>query len=175
MHVTALQDRCIAKEGVVTRVRKHNAHLMNEQGQYRDAVRTLNKELKEVREKLVEADRQSDKLKEEVTVLEQRLQTAGADAVRDFKASQSFIDSCAGYYGTGFDDCLKQVALAFPELDLSGITMDDGEDGPSHSAATPEADGVVVLTQPAANPPTPAFVDVEDHQADENPADGSAP
>ena len=175
MHVTALQDRCIAKEGVVTRVRKHNAHLMNEQGQYRDAVRTLNKELKEVKEKLVEADRQSDKLNEEVTVLEQRLQTVRADAVRDFKASQSFIDSCAGYYGTGFDDCLKQVASAFLGLDLSGITMDDGEDGPSHSGTTPEADGVVVLAQPAANTPTPAFVDVEDHQADENPADGSAP
>ena len=175
MHVTALQDRCIAKEGVVTRVRRHNAHLMEEQGQYKEAVRTLNKELKEVREKLVEANRQSDKLKGEVTVLEQRLQTAGADAVRDFKASQSFIDSCVGYYGTGFDDCLKQVASAFPELDLSGITMDDGEDGPSHSAATPEADGVVVLAQPAANLPTPAFVDVEDHQADGNPADSSAP
>ena len=86
-----------------------------------------------------------------------------------------FIDSCAGYYGTGFDDCLKQVALAFPGLDLSRITMNDGEDGPSHSAATPEADGVVVLAQPAANPQTPAFVDVEDHQADGNPADGSAP
>ena len=57
MHVTALQDRCIAKEGVVTRVRKHNAHLMNEQGQHKDVVRTLNQELKEVREKLGEADR----------------------------------------------------------------------------------------------------------------------
>ena len=110
-----------------------------------------------------------------MTVLEQRLQTAGVDTVRDFKASQLFIDSCAGYYGTGFDDCLKQVASAFPGLDLSGITMDDGEDGPLHSAATQEADGVVVLAQPAANPPTPAFVDVEDHQADGNPADGSAP
>ena len=175
MHVTALQDRCIAKEGVVTRVRKHNAHLMNEQGQYKDVVRTLNKELKEVREKLGEADRQSDKLKEEVMVLGQRVQTAGVDVVQDFKASQSFIDSCAGYYGTGFDDCLKQVVSAFPGLDLSGITTDDGDDGPSHSAATPEADGVVVLAQPAANPPTPAFVDVEDHQADGNPANGSAP
>ena len=116
MHVTALQDRCIAKEGVVTRVRKHNAHLMEEQGQYKEAVRMLNRELKEVREKLEEAGRQSEKLKGEVTVLEQRLQTARADAVRDFKASQSFIDSCAGYYGTGFDDCLKQVASAFPGL-----------------------------------------------------------
>ena len=180
MRVTALQDRCIAKEGVVTRVRKHNAHLMNEQGQYKDAVRTLNQELKEVREKLGEAGRQNDKLKEEVTALGQRVQTAGADAVRDFKASQSFIDSCAGYYGTGFNDCLKQVASAFPELDLFGITMDDGDNGPSHSAPTPEADGVVILAQPAANPPTPVsnfpgvFVDVEDQQADGNPADDSA-
>ena len=73
MHVTALQDCCIAKEGVVARVRRHNTHLMEEQGQYKEAVRTLNKELKEVREKLVEVGRQSDKLKGEMTVLEQRL------------------------------------------------------------------------------------------------------
>ena len=180
MRVTALQDHCIAKEGVVTRVRKHNAHLMNEQGQYKGAVRTLNQELKEVREKLWETGRQNDKLKEEVTALGQRVQTVGADAVRDFKASQSFIDSCARYYGTGFDDCLKQVASAFPDLDLSGITMDDGNDGPSHSTPTPEADGVVILTQPAANPPTPVssipavLVDIEDQQADGSPADDSA-
>ena len=60
MRVTALQDRCVAKESVVSRVRKHNANLMNEQGQYKDVVRTLNQELKEVREKLKEADRQND-------------------------------------------------------------------------------------------------------------------
>ena len=57
MHVIALQDRCVAKEGVVTWVRKHNANLMNEQGQYKEAVRTLNQELKEVRGKLEEVDR----------------------------------------------------------------------------------------------------------------------
>ena len=54
-----------------------------------------------------------------MTDLGQKVQMVGADAVRDFKATQSFIDSCAEYYGTGFDDCLKQVASAFPELDLS--------------------------------------------------------
>ena len=86
-----------------------------------------------------------------------------------------FIDSCAGYYGTGFDDCLKQVASAFPGLDLSGITMDDREDDPSQPTAPLEADSVVVLAQPAANPPTPVVVDVEDRQADGNLADGSAP
>ena len=30
MRVKALEDRCVAKEGVVDRVRKHNANLMNE-------------------------------------------------------------------------------------------------------------------------------------------------
>ena len=77
MRVKALQDRCVAKEGVVTRVRKHNANLMNQQAQYKDDVRTLNLELKEVREKLVEANHQNDKLQEEVTDLGQKLQTAG--------------------------------------------------------------------------------------------------
>ena len=55
--VKALQDRCVAKEGVVTRDQKHNTNLMNELRQYKDAICTLNQELKEVREKLVEADR----------------------------------------------------------------------------------------------------------------------
>ena len=54
---------------------------MNEQGQYKDVVRTLNQELKEVREKLTEANRQNEKLKEEVTDLGQRVQTAGIDTV----------------------------------------------------------------------------------------------
>ena len=105
----------------------------------------------------------------------EKLQTAGANAIRDFKVSQSFIDSCAGYYGTGFNDCLRQVASAFPELDLSGITMDDGDDGSPQPNPTPEHDDSVVLAQPAANPAasdSPAvIVDIEDHQADGNPAD----
>ena len=152
---------------------------MNQQAQYKDAIRTLNLELKEVREKLVEVSRQNDKLQEEVTDLGQKLQMAGADAIRDFKATQSFIDSCAEYYGTGFDVCLQQVVSAFPELDLSGITMDDGDDGSSLPNPTPEPDGVVVLAQPAANPSTSktpaATLNVEDQQADGNPADAVAP
>ena len=100
---------------------------MNEQGQYKDAMRTFNKEVKELREKLVEASSEKQKLQEEVTTLQEKAKTVGADAVQKFKTSQSFIDSCADYYGTGFDDCLKQVAsacLGFLELDLFGISMD---------------------------------------------------
>ena len=149
-----------------------------------EAIRTLNKELKEVREKLEESEHQKQKLQEEVTSLREKVETAGTDAVQKFKASQLFIDSCADYYGTGFDDCLKQVVLAFPELDLSKITIyapepttpigeivTDDDDGSPKSQPSPKDDGVVVLAQPAANsPPAPVSktpvvaVDVDDSQ-----------
>ena len=146
---------------------------MNQQAQYKDAVRTLNKELQEVKKKLTEVSNQNDKLQEEVTALGEKLQMAGADAIRDFKVSQSFINSCGEYYGTGFEDCLQQVASAYLELDLSGITMDDGDD--SLRQPTPRRDDSVVLAQPAANPAVSdspaAIVDVEDHRTDGKDAD----
>ena len=76
--------------------------------------------------------------------MREKAETAGIDAVQKFKTSQSFIDSCADYYGTGFDDCLKQVALAYSELDLSGISMDAPEPvTPARDVAT-ENDDVVL-------------------------------
>ena len=53
--VKALQDRCVPNEGVVTRVRKYNSNLLDQQKQYKEAFRTLNVKLKEMREKLERA------------------------------------------------------------------------------------------------------------------------
>ena len=125
---------------------------MNEQGQYKEAVRTLNKEVKEVKGKLEEADRQKQKLLEEVMTLREKVETVRTDAVQKFKTSQLFIDS-----------------YAFPELDLLKIIMDapkpttpvrnvitDDDDGSPKSQLPPKDDGSVVLAQPAVNPsPTP--------------------
>ena len=168
VRVKALQDHCIAKEGVVTRVRKHNATLMNEQGQYKEAMHTFNKEVKELKEKMVEAGSQKQKLQEEVTALQEKVETAGTDAVQKFKTSQSFIDSCVDYYGTRFDNCFKQVTSAFLELDLSEISMDvpepvtparnfvaDDDEGIPESQPSPKVDDSVVLAQPAITPPAP--------------------
>ena len=80
---------------------------MNEQGQYKEAMHTFNQEVKELREKLVEAGSQKQKFQEEVTALQEKVEIARTDVVQKFKASQLFIDSCIDYYGTGFDDCLK--------------------------------------------------------------------
>ena len=128
----------------------------------------FNKEVKELREKLAEAGSEKQKFQEEVTALQEKAKTARTDAVQKFKTSQSFIDSCADYYSTGFDDCLKQVALTFPELDLFGISMDAPEPvTPTRDVATedddivlesqplPLVDGGVVLAQPVVTPPAP--------------------
>ena len=100
--------------------------------------------------------------------MQEKVETAGTDAVQKFKVSQLFIDSCANYYGTGFDDYLKQVTSAFPKLDLFGISMDapepvtparnivtDDDDGVPESQPSSKVDGNVVLAQPAITPPAP--------------------
>ena len=100
--------------------------------------------------------------------LQEKVETVGTDAVQRFKTSQSFIDSCADYYGTGFEDCLKQVASAFLELDLSGISMDalepvtptrdvatEDDDVVLESQPSPMVDGGVVLAQATITPPAP--------------------
>ena len=44
-------------------------------------MRTFNKEVKELREKLVEAGSQKQKFQEEVTALREKVETAGIDAI----------------------------------------------------------------------------------------------
>ena len=56
----ALQHRCVA-EGVISRLRKRNETLTNKQDQYKEALRTLNKEVTELNEKLKEEIRQREK------------------------------------------------------------------------------------------------------------------
>ena len=80
--------------------------------------------------------------------MREKAETVGTDTVQKFKTSQSFIDSCADYYGTGFDDCLKQVASAFPELDLSGISMDAPKPVTLARDVATEDDDVVLESQP---------------------------
>ena len=129
-------------------------------------MRTFNQEVKELKGKLEEVDCQKQKLQEEMTALREKAKTAGTHAVQKFKTLQLFIDYCADYYNIGFDDCLKQVASAFLELDLLEISMDapkpvttarnvitDNDDSIPKSQLPPRADDGVVLAQPAVTPP----------------------
>ena len=55
MRMKVLQDRSITQEGVISHLRKHNETLTNEQEQYKEALRTLNKEVMTLIENLEEA------------------------------------------------------------------------------------------------------------------------
>ena len=67
-----------------------------------------------MREKLEEEGHQKKKEKEAKETMEKELaaflsqvETAKADAVKEFRASQTFVDSCADYHGDEFEDFLK--------------------------------------------------------------------
>ena len=53
----ALQVKGVANEGVIARQEKRIKNLTDGQDQYKDALRTLNKEVKELKEKLEEEGR----------------------------------------------------------------------------------------------------------------------
>ena len=107
------------------------------------------------------------------------MEKAGVDTVMEFKTSQSFVDSYAEYYGTRFEDCLKQVASSYLDLDLFRIIVDDpmpstlasntvvGESNDSTKSDLPPKDNGVVLAQPTVDPPVTTsnpsieFLDVE--------------
>ena len=107
-----------------------------------------------------------------------QVEMAKANVVKEFRASQTFVDYCAKYYGNGFKDCLKQVKSVYPHLDLSKVSMNaplpstpasdatlEEDDEFTKPEANPEDDGVVlaqptvvdkpvVLLTPSANTPT---------------------
>ena len=67
-----------------------------------------------MREKLEEEGHQKKKeqeaketMEKELAALLSQVETAKADAVKEFRASQTFVDSCADYYGDEFEDFLK--------------------------------------------------------------------
>ena len=169
----ALQDRSVAQEGVINRLHKRNETLTNEQEQYKGALHMLNNEVMTLNEMLKEEAHHLEKAQEEKTNLEAELtaiygqvETARADAITEFKASQPFINAYAVYYGDGFEDYLKQVRSFYPNLDLSKVTIDDPLpttparsdivseeiDDYIKSEWDPKDDGVVI-TQPAVEGP----------------------
>ena len=132
VHMKALQDRGVAKEGMIARLHKCIELLTDEEEQYKGAIHSLNEEVKDLKGKLEEEGRQrmseqeaKEKVEKELAALLEQVELARADAVNKYKASQPFIDFCGGYYGKGFEDCLKQVKSLYPHLDFSTVTVDE--------------------------------------------------
>ena len=168
----ALQVKCVANEGVIARQQMCIKNMTNWQEQYKSALRSFNQEVKELKEKLEEEGRQQKKdleaketAEKELATLLGQVETAKTDAVKEFKDSQAFVDSCAEYYGVGFEDCLKQVKSNYPDLDLAKVSMDApmpttpvGDAVPEETDDSTESnqdtqDDNIILAQPPLNPP----------------------
>ena len=193
----ALQDRGVAKEGMIARLHKCIELLTDEEEQYKGAIHSLNEEVKDLKGKLEEEARQreseqevKEKVEKELTTLLEQVEMARADTVNEYKAFQPFIDFCGGYYGEGFEDCLKQVKFLYPHLDFSKVIMDEPlsltladdtvhEETDDSTEFNPK-DGDVILTQPATDAPVTSLVsstepvNVEDPVAKEK-IDGNSP
>ena len=184
----ALWDRSVAQEGVISHLGKRNENLTNEQDQYKDALRTLNKEVTELNEKLKEEGCQKEKEQEAKVTLEKRLmallgqvEAARVDAIIEFTVSQPFISAYTIYYGDGIEDCLKHVKFVYLYLDLSKVTMDDSlpstlagdivfeeTDDFTELERDPKNDGVIFAQHAVEKTVTPSIPSTEAPQDVEN-------
>ena len=115
------------------------------------------------------------------------METAKADAGKEFKDSQAFVDSCAEYYGVGFENCLKQVKSNYPDLDLAKVSMDaplpttlvddvvpkETDDSTESDQAT-QGDGVI-LAQLAVNLPVIPLTPLDNPPVADDPLVQDAP
>ena len=128
----ALQDRCVANEGVIRRFCKHQEIENKERDQYKEAVHTLNTELtaklallKEETCRREEEEKVKTNLMTELAAFREQMDKAKADTVAAFRVSQPIFDKYGTFYGNRFDDLLKQVKANYLDLDLSWIAIDD--------------------------------------------------
>ena len=114
VQMRALQDRCVANEGVDQRFYKCQEIKNKEKDHFKEAVCTLNTKLtaklalleKETRSR-EELEKMTTNLTMKLAVLKELMEKAKADAVVKFRISQPFYDECNIYYCDSFDDCLK--------------------------------------------------------------------
>jgi len=171
---------------VIYRLRKRQEIQNKEKDQYKEAIHTLNKELTAVTKKLKQesilrekAQEAKENLEAELAAICGQVETAKADAITEFKASQPFIDAYAFYFGDGFEDYLKQVKSVYLNLDLSKVTMDnplpitpvggdtisEETDDSTQSEQDPKDDGVVLAQLAVKGPIAPLAPSAEDPSA----------
>ena len=103
----ALQDRCVANEGVIRRFRKRQ-EIEKKEEQYKEVVRTLNKKLTATFTKLKEESRLKEEVEKaktnltmELVVLHKQMDKAKADVMAEFCVSHPSLMHAAFTMVTG--------------------------------------------------------------------------
>ena len=81
--------------------------------------------MKELEQKMDEARKALEVKDKEIQDLKEKLRQAKEVAVREYRDSNALLGELGGSFLQGFDDALRQVKKAYPELGVSMINVND--------------------------------------------------
>ena len=127
-----LLDRCLNRESALDRVRAKAEQTEEELGQLHQWRTKMEKKLelsekarKELEEKTASALTVIEKRETEIKELKEEIRHAKEAAVEEYRCSESCLGELSDSFLQGFDDSLRQVKNAYPELDLTMVKLED--------------------------------------------------
>ena len=127
-----LMGRCLKNEVALERVRFKAEHTEDELNQLRSWKTTMEKkfellerERKELEQSMGEAKMALKGKEKEIKNLKDGLRQAKEVAVREYRDSDALLLEPEDSFLQGFDDALRQVKKAYPDLNVSNIKMED--------------------------------------------------
>ena len=125
-------DRCLNREAALEHVRSKAEQTEEELGQLHKWKSTMEKKFdlsEKTREELEQRTEEAGKAlkgkEDEVKDLKKKLRQAREDAVNEYRDSEALLKELGGSFLQGFDDALRQIKKAYPDLDVSMITVSD--------------------------------------------------
>ena len=125
-------DRCLNREAALERVRTKAGQTEEELGQLykwkskmEQKFELSEKTRQEFEQRTEEAEKSLRGKEDEVKDLKKKLRQAKDDAVNEYRDSEALLKELGGSFLQGFDDALRQIKKAYPELDVSMISVSD--------------------------------------------------
>ncbi|XP_050259239.1 uncharacterized protein LOC126704273 [Quercus robur] len=125
-----LLDRCLNRESTLDRVRAKAEQTGEELGQLHKWRSNMEKKLelsekarKELEEKTVDALTVIEKKEAEIKELKEEIRHVKEVAVKEYRDSESCLGELSESFLQGFDDSLRQIKKAYPELDFRQTSL----------------------------------------------------
>ena len=97
---------------------------------------------KELEQRTEEAGKALEAKDKEIKDLKEKLRQAKEDAVREYRDSDALLRELGGSFLQGFDDALRQLKKAYPELDVSMINVNDQDQTSALPVASENTDNL---------------------------------
>ena len=144
-----LMDRCLNREAALERVRAKAEQTEDELGQLHKWKSTMKKKFdlseqsrKELEQRTKEVGKALEAKDKEIKDLKEKLRQAKEDAVREYWDSDALLRELGGSFLQGFDDALRQLKKAYPDLDVSMININDQDQTSALPVASENTDNL---------------------------------